>query len=105
MIMSALQAGLALAQPLSLRLDGKAPTEAAALDELVVLCPAGDSDEAEGLADDLGALVNTQQGMLAARVRDIVEQLQELKSLRGKNKSVIAHMMKRVEVEKKELRL
>ncbi|QYF94768.1 dynamin family protein [Massilia sp. PAMC28688] len=54
------------------------------------------------LADDLGALVATQQGMLAARVRDIVEQLQELKSLRGKNKSVISHMMKRVEVEKKE---
>jgi Mg-chelatase subunit ChlD len=34
---------------------GDPVAEAAALDELVVLCPAGDSDEAEGLADDLGA--------------------------------------------------
>ena len=33
---------------------GDPVAEAAALDELVVLCPAGDSDEAEDLADDLG---------------------------------------------------
>ena len=40
--------------------------------------------------------------MLGARVRDLVEQLQELRSLRGKNQGVIAHMMRRVEMEKKE---
>jgi hypothetical protein len=40
--------------------------------------------------------------MIGARIRDIVEQLQELKSLRGKNQSVIAHMMRRIDIEKKE---
>jgi predicted GTPase len=73
--------------------------EAALFNEMI---PAKQDIIQKQLADDLNALVATQQGMLAARVRDIVEQLQELKSLRGKNKSVIAHMMKRVEVEKKE---
>ena len=73
--------------------------EAALFNEMI---PAKQDIIRKQLADDLGALIATQQGMLAARVRDIVEQLQELKSLRGKNKSVIAHMMKRVEVEKKE---
>jgi hypothetical protein len=73
--------------------------EAALFNEMI---PAKQDIIRKQLSDDLNALVNTQQGMLAARVRDIVEQLQELKSLRGKNKSVIAHMMKRVEVEKKE---
>ncbi|HEU4775659.1 MAG TPA: dynamin family protein [Telluria sp.] len=73
--------------------------EAALFNEMI---PAKQDIIRKQLSDDLTALVNTQQGMLAARVRDIVEQLQELKSLRGKNKSVIAHMMKRVEVEKKE---
>lgn len=73
--------------------------EAALFNEMI---PAKQDIIRRQLADDLGALVATQQGMLGARVRDIVEQLQELKSLRGKNKSVIAHMMKRVEVEKKE---
>ncbi|MBC7684128.1 MAG: dynamin family protein [Bdellovibrionales bacterium] len=73
--------------------------EAALFNEMI---PAKQDIIRTQLADDINALVATQQGMLAARVRDIVEQLQELKSLRGKNKSVIAHMMKRVEVEKKE---
>ncbi len=73
--------------------------EAALFNEMI---PAKQDIIQKQLADDLNALVATQQGMLAARVRDIVEQLQELKSLRGKNKSVISHMMKRVEVEKKE---
>ena len=73
--------------------------EAALFNEMI---PAKQDIIRKQLADDLGALIATQQGMLAARVRDIVEQLQELKSLRGKNKSVISHMMKRVEVEKKE---
>ena len=73
--------------------------EAALFNEMI---PAKQAIIEQQLADDLNALVATQQGMLAARVRDIIEQLQELKSLRGKNKNVIAHMMKRVEVEKKE---
>jgi hypothetical protein len=35
-------------------------------------------------------------------VRNVVEQLVELKSLRGKNQNIIAHMMKRIDMEKKE---
>jgi hypothetical protein len=54
------------------------------------------------LQDDLAALTGAQSALLAARGRDLVEQLQELQSLRGKNQGVIAHMMRRVEMEKKE---
>ena len=54
------------------------------------------------LAEEMAGVVGTQQGMITARTRDIVEQLQELKSLRGKNQSVVAHMMRRIDVEKKE---
>ena len=54
------------------------------------------------LADDMGALHSAQQAALSARLRDLVEQLQELQSLRGKNQNVIAHMMRRIDMEKKE---
>jgi uncharacterized protein YdcH (DUF465 family) len=54
------------------------------------------------LVDDMDALQGSQQALLASRGRDQLEQLQELKSLRGKNQTVIAHMMRRVEAEKKE---
>jgi len=54
------------------------------------------------LQDDLATLTNEQSALLGARGRDLVEQLQELQSLRGKNQGVIAHMMRRVEMEKKE---
>ncbi|MBZ2205853.1 dynamin family protein [Massilia soli] len=54
------------------------------------------------LAEEMASVVGAQQGMVTARTRDIVEQLQELKSLRGKNQSVVAHMMRRIDVEKKE---
>ena len=54
------------------------------------------------LSGDLDALVSAQGVLLGARSRDMVEQLQELKSLRGKNHGVVSHMMKRIEVEKKE---
>lgn len=73
--------------------------EAALFNEMI---PAKKDIIRKQLADDIDALVATQQGLLAARIRDIVEQLQELKSLRGKNQSVIAHMMRRIDVEKKE---
>ena len=51
---------------------------------------------------DLALLAAGEKALGAARMRDLVEQLQELKSLRGKNKGVIAHMMRRVDMEKKE---
>src|SRR5690606_24167456 len=49
-----------------------------------------------------GQLAAGQQALGAARMRDLAEQLQELKSLRGKNQGMIAHMMRRVALEKKE---
>jgi hypothetical protein len=73
--------------------------EAALFNELI---PAKQEIIRKQLSDDLGAVVGIQQATIGARIRDIVEQLQELKSLRGKNQGVIAHMMRRVEVEKKE---
>jgi hypothetical protein len=54
------------------------------------------------LASDIDDLVASRQALLSARARSVVEQLVELKSLRGKNKSIISHMMKRIDVEKKE---
>lgn len=54
------------------------------------------------LATDISALTTTQQTLLSSRTRSVVEQLFELKSLRGKNQNVIEHMMKRIDIEKKE---
>lgn len=54
------------------------------------------------LLSDLAELATSKQALLAARARSVVEQLMELKSLRGKNQSIIAHMMKRIDVEKQE---
>ena len=54
------------------------------------------------LREDLAALENALAGALAARTRDLVEQLQELKSLRGKNQAVLALMMRRIEAERKD---
>ena len=73
--------------------------EAALFHDLV---PARRAIIARQLRADLEQLVAGQQALGAARMRDLVEQLQELKSLRGKNRGVIAHMVRRVELEKKE---
>ncbi len=54
------------------------------------------------LASDITALIAAQNTLFSARNRNIVEQLFELKSLRGKNKNVVEHMMKRIDAEKKE---
>ncbi|MFC0251483.1 dynamin family protein [Massilia consociata] len=51
---------------------------------------------------ELDLLAAGERALAATRTRDLVEQLQELRSLRGKNQGVIAHMMRRVELEKKE---
>ena len=73
--------------------------EAALFNELI---PAKQNIVRKQLSDDMAQLVGAQHAMLNARIRDIVEQLQELKSLRGKNQSVVAHMMRRIDIEKKE---
>ncbi|MBQ5940008.1 dynamin family protein [Massilia sp. AB1] len=54
------------------------------------------------LRADLDALLAGPQALAGARLRDLVEQQHELESLRGKNQGVIAHMVRRVEAEKKE---
>lgn len=54
------------------------------------------------LASEMNELAASRQALLAARLRNVVEQLVELRSLRGKNQNIIEHMMKRVELEKKE---
>ena len=45
-------------------------------------------------------LIASRQSLLSARMRGVVEQLVELKSLRGKNQNIVAHMMKRIDMEK-----
>lgn len=54
------------------------------------------------LIADVGELAAAKVGLIDARIRNVVEQLVELKGLRGKNQAIIEHMMKRVEMEKKE---
>jgi hypothetical protein len=73
--------------------------EGALFNELI---PAKKEIVRKQLSEELQALNTAQMGMLNARIRGIVEQLHELKSLRGKNQSVVAHMMRRIDVEKKE---
>jgi hypothetical protein len=73
--------------------------EAALFNELI---PARQDILRGQLREDMEAITAGQQALLGTRIRDLVEQLQELDSLRGKNQGVIAHMMRRVEMEKKE---
>jgi Dynamin family len=73
--------------------------EAALFNELI---PARQDILRGQLREDMEAITAGQQALLGARIRDLVEQQQELQSLRGKNQGVIAHMMRRVEMEKKE---
>jgi hypothetical protein len=54
------------------------------------------------LAIDMNELAASRQALLSSRTRNVVEQLVELRSLRGKNQSIVSHMMKRIDVEKKE---
>jgi hypothetical protein len=54
------------------------------------------------LLSDIKELMAGRQALLAARSRNVVEQLVELKSLRGKNRNIIEHMMKRIDLEKQE---
>jgi hypothetical protein len=54
------------------------------------------------LATEITEIHAAKQALLAVRLRSVTEQMFELNSLRGKNKNVIEHMMKRVDAEKKE---
>lgn len=54
------------------------------------------------LESDIHEIAAAQQAVITSRSRNVVEQMLELKGLRGKNMNVIEHMMKRVDAEKKE---
>ncbi len=54
------------------------------------------------LASEIVELTASKQALLNSRMRNVVEQLVELKSLRGKNNNIVEHMMKRIDIEKKE---
>lgn len=54
------------------------------------------------LSFEINELTASRQALLAARTRNVIEQLVELKSLRGKNQNIIEHMMKRIDLEKQE---
>jgi len=54
------------------------------------------------LTSEINEIIHAQQSVISARSRSMVEQMMELKSLRGKNMNVIEHMMKRIDAEKKE---
>lgn len=51
---------------------------------------------------DIQELTISKRTQLASRSRNVIEQLMELKSLRGKNQNIIDHMMKRIDIEKRE---
>jgi hypothetical protein len=54
------------------------------------------------LMAEVNELTSAKQALLSSRVRNVVEQLIELKSLRGKNQNILQHMMKRIDMEKME---
>lgn len=54
------------------------------------------------LQNEIAELVQAKHSLLASRMRNVVEQVVELKSLRGKNQTIVAHMMKRVDLEKQD---
>lgn len=54
------------------------------------------------LASEIAALIDSKHSVLSSRSRGAIEQLFELKSLRGKNSNVIQHMMRRLDAEKKD---
>ncbi|MBC7455338.1 MAG: dynamin family protein [Massilia sp.] len=73
--------------------------EAALFDALV---PSRRDIVRQQLGADMLELAGGAQRMVGARQRGIAEQLHELHSLRGKNQGVIAHMMRRIDIEKQE---
>ena len=66
------------------------------------LIPAKKDIISQQLKEDIDGLITAQNTMVSSRMRSVVEQLFEFKSLRGKNRNVVEHMMKRIDAEKKE---
>ena len=66
------------------------------------LIPARQDIVRRQLVQELEGLCASRRALIDARLRNVVEQLFELKSLRGKNQKIVLHMMARIDVEKKE---
>ncbi|MBC7513061.1 MAG: dynamin family protein [Herminiimonas sp.] len=66
------------------------------------LIPARQDIVRQQLVQELDVLYASRRALIDARLRNVVEQLFELKSLRGKNQKIVLHMMARIDVEKKE---
>jgi hypothetical protein len=56
----------------------------------------------EQIQQEIGLLMTSRRALVDSRLRNVVEQLFELKSLRGKNQKIVEHMMQRIDIEKKE---
>ncbi|MBK4734776.1 dynamin family protein [Noviherbaspirillum pedocola] len=66
----------------------------------VELIPARREMMRSQLHADAAELFASRQSLLSARLRSVVEQSMELKSLRGKNRNIVEHMMRRIDLEK-----
>jgi hypothetical protein len=64
------------------------------------LIPARQQMMRSQLHADAAELIASRQSLLSARLRNVVEQLLELRSLRGKNRGIVEHMMRRIDLEK-----
>jgi hypothetical protein len=71
--------------------------EKALSDELI---PSKKEIVRDNTQSELEDLINSSHLILDARVQGIVEQLGELKDLRGKNEDVVEHMMNKVKIDK-----
>jgi hypothetical protein len=66
------------------------------------LIPARQEIVREQIQQEIGLLMTSRRALVDSRLRNVVEQLFELKSLRGKNQKIVEHMMQRIDIEKKE---
>ncbi|GAC1421182.1 MAG: dynamin-like GTPase family protein [Burkholderiaceae bacterium] len=66
------------------------------------LIPARQEIVRRQLLQEIGVLSASRRALIDARLRNVIEQLFELRSLRGKNQKIVEHMMKRIDLEEKE---
>ncbi|MDY7576275.1 dynamin family protein [Actimicrobium sp. CCI2.3] len=85
---------------LPLLIRSRMPTLENALSEQLI--PARQHIIRSQLDGNIDELTAAKRAQLLTRTRNVVEQLLELKSLRGKNQNIIDHMMKRIDIEKRE---
>lgn len=79
--------------------SGVAILESALSNELI---PAKQDIIRTQLLSEVTSMAATKHALLSSRTRNVVEQLLELKSLRGKNQNILDHMMQRIDMEKSE---